>query len=264
MVIDFHTHAFPDKIARNAVQKLSQAAGGLLPQTDGTAAGLKQALKEDAVDLAVVLSIATNPHQMEKVNDFAISLNADPMLIAFGSVHPDAPNALEELERLQAAGIKGIKLHPEYQQFYADDEKMKPIYQAISRLGMVVLFHAGHDFGFPPPYHAMPDHLLGAMKWLDTPVVAAHWGGMGCAEEVLQKLAGTPLYFDTAFGYGVMAAPLAQKIMDIHGPDRLLFGSDIPWHRSCWEMRLLNTLDISDDDREKILSGNARKLLGIG
>jgi predicted TIM-barrel fold metal-dependent hydrolase len=263
MLIDFHTHAFPERIADKALQKLSFDSGGLDPQTQGTVSSLKQALCADAVDMAVVLSIATNPTQQGKVNDFVIEVNRDPMLFAFGSVHPDAPDALEELERLQAAGIKGIKLHPEYQGFYADDEKLKPIYRKISQLGLITLFHAGHDIGFPPPYHAMPDHLLGALKWLDAPVVAAHWGGMGCYEDVAKKLCGQPLYFDLSFGYGVIPKKLAQKIVDTHTPDRLLFGSDLPWHRPAWEKRLLDTLDLSDTDKDKICFQNAKKLLGI-
>ena len=263
MLIDFHTHAFPEAIAPRAMQNLSYAAGGLKPQTEGTAASLKERMQCDGVDMAVVLSIATNPAQQTKVNDFAISLNEDPALFAFGSVHPEAPNALEELERIHAAGLKGVKFHPEYQSFYADDEKMKPIYRKISQLGLITLFHAGQDIGFLPPYHAMPEHLLGALKWLEAPVVAAHWGGMGCTQAVLDRLCGEILYFDLSFGYGVIPKMQAQLIVDKHTPDRLLFGSDLPWHRPQWEKRLLDTLELSDSDREKICSGNARRLLNI-
>jgi predicted TIM-barrel fold metal-dependent hydrolase len=183
--------------------------------------------------------------------------------VAFGSVHPDAPDALEELERIHNAGLKGVKLHPEYQQFYADDEKMKPLYRKISQLGLITLFHAGQDIGFPPPYHGTPDQLLGALKWLDTPVVAAHWGGYSCGSEVLKKLCGENIWFDLSFGYGCIPGPIAQAIVDKHTPDRLLFGSDMPWHRPEWELRLLHSLDLSDSDREKICFRNAQKLLSL-
>lgn len=263
MLIDFHTHAFPERIAPSAMGKLSYDSGGLIPQTEGTVNSLKEQMRKDGVDLAVVLSIATNPSQQTKVNDFAIAMNEDPKLFAFGSVHPDAPDALQELDRLHEAGIKGIKLHPEYQSFFADEERMKPIYQKISQLGMITLFHAGQDLGFPPPYHCTPDHLLGAMRWLDAPVVAAHWGGMSCYEEVIQKLCGREIYFDLSFGYGVIPKKLAQTIIDRHTPDRLLFGSDLPWHRPSWEKRLLETLELSDGDKEKICCDNAKRLLEI-
>ena len=263
MLIDFHTHAFPERIAARAVAGLSHSSGGMVPQTDGTLASLKAGMDRDAVDMAVVLSIATNPKQQTNVNDFAISINADPRIAAFGSVHPDAPNALEELERIAAAGLKGVKFHPEYQRFYAGEERMKPIYQKISRLGLITLFHAGQDIGFAPPYHCLPEHLLGALKWLDGPVVAAHWGGYCCGLEVLDKLCGENLYFDLSLGYGILPKPTAQAIVDRHGPEKLIFGSDMPWHRPGWELRLVNSLDLGDADREKILSGNAKRLLSL-
>jgi predicted TIM-barrel fold metal-dependent hydrolase len=263
MLIDFHTHAFPEKIAARAVANLAHASGGLCPQTDGTVSSLKAEMKKDGVNIAVVQSISTNPRQMPKVNDFAMEINCDPAIVAFGSVHPDAPDALEELERIHAAGLKGVKFHPEYQHFYADDEKMKPIYRKISQLGLVTLFHAGDDYGFPPPYHGLPDHVKQALRWFDSPVVAAHWGGLGRGPEVLEKLCGENIYFDLSFGYSTIARDIAQAIIDKHGTDQLLFGSDMPWHRPTWELRLLNTLDISGEDREKICSGNAIKLLHL-
>lgn len=263
MLIDFHTHAFPEKIAARAVSKLADDAGGLAPQTDGTVSSLKQQMAMDGVDISVVHSIATNPKQQRKVNDFAVEINADPAIVAFGSVHPDAPDALEELERIAAAGLKGVKLHPEYQGFYADDPRMQPIYRKISQLELITLFHAGQDYGFAPPYHAMPEHLLGALKYFDSPVVAAHWGGYGCCFEVLEKLCGAPLWFDLSFGYCSMPKPTAQAILDKHGADRLLFASDMPWHRPAWEKRLLDSLDLSQEDREKIDFRNAMGLLKL-
>ena len=263
MLIDFHTHAFPEKIAARAVSKLAHEAGGLAPQTDGTADSLKAQMDADGVDISVVLSIATNPAQQHKVNDFAIALNADPRLVAFGSVHPDAPDALEELERIAAAGLKGVKLHPEYQQFYADEERMKPIYRKISQLGLITLFHAGMDIGFPPPYHAMPERMKRALRWFDSPVVAAHWGGCYCSQEVLETLCGETIFFDLSFGYGSIPKTMAQAILDKHGPEKLLFGSDMPWHRPAWEKRLIESLDLSGEDTEKIYWRNAQGLLGI-
>lgn len=263
MLIDFHTHAFPDKIASRAMDKLSYDSGGLNPQTNGTFENLKIQMNRDGVDISVVQSIATNPGQQENVNNFAFEINKDSSIVAFGSVHPDAPDALCELERIKDMGLKGVKFHPEYQSFYADDEKMKPIYRKISQLGLITLFHAGHDYGFGTPYHGMPDNLIGALKWFDSPVVAAHWGGVGCGEEVISKLCGMDIWFDLSFGYGNMPKSFAQQIVDKHTPDRLLFASDMPWHRPAWEMMLLDTLDISESDREKIYFKNALKLLEL-
>ena len=263
MLIDFHTHAFPERIAQRAVSSLAHGSGGMVPQTDGTLDSLKEQMDKDGVDISVVLSIATNPKQQHSVNDFAMEMNRDDRIVAFGSVHPNAPDAIAELERMAAAGLKGVKFHPEYQCFYADEERMKPIYRKISQLGLITTFHAGQDIGFAPPYHCLPEHLLGALRWLDTPVVAAHWGGYCCGAEVIDKLCGENLYFDLSFGYGCIPKPSAQAILDKHGPDRLLFGSDMPWHRPEWELRLLHSLNISPEDQEKILWKNAAKLLNL-
>lgn len=263
MLIDFHTHAFPEKIAGRAMANLSHASGGLEPQTDGTLSGLKAEMQKDGVDISVVLGIATNPAQQTNVNNYAAEMNKDSSIVAFGSVHPDAPDALEELERIKELGLKGIKLHPEYQEFFVDDERMKPIYKKISELGLITLFHAGQDYGYNEPFRCMPDAMERALKWFDAPVIAAHWGGVGCGKEVVKHLCGKDIWFDLSFGYGRMPKSFAQEIADKHTPDRLLFGSDMPWHRPAWEKRLIETLDLSTEDKEKIYYKNAMKLLKI-
>lgn len=262
MIIDFHTHAFPDKLAPKAMKVLSSQSA-FEPWTDGTISGLKQSMDEFGIDISVVLGIATNPQQQKAVNDFLIEQNKDDRLVAFGSVHPDAPDALFELERLKAAGIKGIKLHPEYQCFYPDDEKMKPIYEKISELGLITVFHAGFDYGYPPPYHAMPENLYNALKWFSSPVIAAHWGGQNCTEGVLEKLCDLPVYFDISFGYGTIARPTAVKIIENHGIDKMLFGTDSPWHKPPFEKSMVELLGLSEDEKNKIYSQNAKKLLNI-
>ena len=262
MLIDFHTHAFPDRIGPAAVEKLSLVSGGLEYHTDGTVAGLRRSMVAGGVDLSVVLSIATNAHQQKSVNDFAASINGQD-IVAFGSVYPHAENALEELERIKALGLKGVKLHPDYQGFAVDDLKMKPLYRKISQLGLITVFHAGVDYGFAPPYGCMPEHLATALGWFDAPVVAAHWGGINCGEEVLRYLGGSDVYFDTSFGYGMMPRYYAEKILEKHGVDRMLFGTDSPWHTAAMERRLLDNLGLTEKERAKIDSENAINLLQL-
>ncbi len=264
MIIDFHTHAFPDKIANRAVEGLSFASGGLVPQTEGSLSSLKEEMKADGVDVSVVLGIATNPMQQKNLNNFAAEISNQDCFVGFGSIHPEAEDALEELERIKELGLKGVKLHPEYQGFFVDDERMKPIYKKISQLGLITVFHSGQDIGFNEPFHCMPQNLENALKWFDSPVVAAHWGGSGCAKQVVKYLCGKEnLWFDISFGYGTMPKQFAQEILEAQTPDRLLFGSDMPWHRPKWEMRLLESLDLSIDDKEKIYYKNALRLLKL-
>ena len=263
MLIDFHTHAFPEKIAERAISKLSFASGGLQPQTNGTLSGLKESMKKGGVDVSVVMNIATNAEQQRNVNDFAASINNREDIFAFGSVFPDSPDALSELERIKSLGLLGVKLHPDYQGFLVDDEKMKPIYKKISQLGLITLFHAGFDYGFAPPYGATPERLEKALYWFDSPVIAAHWGGVCCGEGVLERLCGKDVYFDTSFGYGTMPKYYAQKIIEKHGSEKILFGTDTPWHNKDMEMRLLCSLELSEKEMQNITHNNAKKLLGI-
>lgn len=263
MLIDFHTHCFPDKIAEKAISKLSFASGGLNPYTDGTVSGLKKIMDENGVDAAVVLNIATNADQQKNVNTFAASINNEKNIFSFGSVFPKSENAIEELENIKASGLKGVKLHPDYQGFSVDDPELKPIYKKISQLGLITVFHAGFDYGFPPPYGGTPEKMLKALSWFDSPVVAAHWGGINCNQEVLDKLCGTDIYFDTSFGYSMLPKYYVEKIIEKHGTDKILFGTDTPWHTASMEMRLLNSLNLTHSEMDKITHQNALKLLDI-
>jgi predicted TIM-barrel fold metal-dependent hydrolase len=158
-------------------------------------------------------------------------------------------------------GLKGIKFHPEYQHFFVDDEKMKPLYRKASELGLIITFHAGEDMGYPAPYHATPERLRTAAKWIDSPMICAHWGSANMGEDVLKYLCDIPVYFDTGFGYATMPKCRAQEILDKKGADWILFGSDCPWHSPSWDVRMIETLDISESDKEKIYHLNAEKLL---
>ena len=218
---------------------------------------------KDGVDISVVMYIATNADQMRKVNDFAASINNKKDIFAFGSVFPFAPDAIEELERIKNLGLPGIKLHPEYQGFSVDDERLFPLYKKISELGLITLFHAGVDYGFSPPYGATPKKLAVVLRHFSSPVIAAHWGGVLCGEDVIKHLCGKDIYFDLSFGYGTMPKYLAEKIIERHGTDKLLFASDTPWHSPTLELSLIGSLGLSKEDLSKIKSENAKKLLCI-
>ena len=264
MITDTHTHCFPDKLAPCAIGSLSQQLGGYKPYADGTLAGMQKLMYEAGVGRSVIASIATNAHQMKSVNNFAAEcMQNNDDIIGFGSIFPDADDVMEELERIKLLGLKGVKLHPDFQQFFVDDEKMKDIYKKISSLDLVLLFHSGVDDGFKPPYHCTPERLLNALEWLETPAIAAHWGGNKMSCEVIERLCGTGIYFDTALGYNYLSKETAENIIKKHGADKILFGSDSPWHSPKMERDFINSLDISDTSKAKIFEENAEKLFGI-
>lgn len=264
MLIDFHVHAFPDAVAEKAIPRLSACSGGVVPAYDGKISSLKLYMLENHVDYAVVLNIATNPHQQKKVNDFALSMLRDEMLIPFGSIHPESTDALSELERLKAAGIKGIKLHPDYQNFFVDEARMFPIYRKIADLGLITVFHAGVDIGYPKPVHCTPQRLFKILDLFgEAPVVAAHFGGYMLWEEGLQVLCGTKIYLDTAFSYGKIPPQIAKAVIEAHDPNRILLGSDMPWSTAANEERLIRSLQLDTVVTDAILFNNAKRLLSI-
>ncbi len=264
VVIDFHTHCFPDKIAEKAIEILRKRSGITRPFHNGTVDGLLSLQRNDGVDYSVVLNIATNPHQQESVNNFAISLKDVDGIIPFGSVHPDSPDALNELERLAENGIKGVKLHPDYQDFFVDDKKMFPIYEKIASLGLVTLFHCGFDIGYPEPVHCTAEALASVLDIFgNVPVVAAHFGGIWSMPETRKHLAGKNVYLDTAYCYGTITPRYAKEIIDIHGVDKILFGSDAPWNAPSQDIELIKCFGLTESEEKAVLGENARKLLGI-
>ena len=264
MIIDFHTHCFPDKLAARAVQRLSDAGGGLMHYADGTLEGLRQQMTQHNIDLSVVLNIATKPEQQTNVNNFAATIDKEPDIIAFGSVFPGAPDAFEELERIKELGLKGVKFHPEYQQFGIDEPRMFPIYDYALSKGLMLIFHAGHDPAFDPPWHSSPKRFADVYKTLGGgTIICAHLGGINQWDEVEQYLVGTGIYLDTSMGLDYYSHEQFLRIVKAHGADKILFGSDSPWSEAGKEKDTILSLSLTDEEKNLILCDNAKRLLGI-
>lgn len=264
MIIDFHTHCFPDKIAEKAVEQLRLRSGILNPAHHGSVSQLLECQRRAGVDYSVVLNIATNPKQQHNVNEFAISQLSVDGLIPFGSVHPDSEDALDELDRLKRAGIKGIKLHPDYQEFYADDDRMLPIYEKIGKLGLITVFHCGIDFGYPSPIHCTAQRLARILpSFGGAPVVAAHLGGVCDSDNVLKYLAGKDIYLDTAYSVGALCPKTAKEVADAHGADKILFATDSPWNDPIFGIEFIKCIGLNEADEKAVLGGNAARLLKI-
>jgi hypothetical protein len=154
MVIDFHTHCFPDPLAGKAIAELEKN-WGIKAVHDGTADGLKRYMKTCGVDISVVLPVATKPSQVKTINEWAKSNRCDSLHF-FGAVHPDDGDFCGTVQWLKENGFAGVKLHPDYQRFFADEKRMMPLYEALRDAGLIVVFHAGMDIGFPSPIHCTP------------------------------------------------------------------------------------------------------------
>jgi len=262
MIIDFHTHAFPDALAPRVIPLLAQEAG-IPARLDGTIAGLLASMRAAGVDHSVMLQIATKPSQNHTVNTWAIARN-EPGIIPFGSVHPHGEDWRSELNRLAAAGIKGVKFHPEYQQFYVDDDALLPVYEHLDALGLIVVFHAGVDVGIAPPVHGTPDHFARVLDRLPRGrTVLAHLGGWKCWEDVERRLVGSHLIFDTSYCNGFIDPEHMRRMIDGHGTDRFVMGSDSPWDDPSAAISAIRRLGLDEHDEQAILGGNAARLLGL-
>ncbi len=277
MIIDVHTHVYPEKIAGKAVSKLERVSG-VPAKVNGVKSGLTASMERAGVDYSLLLPVATSAKQVDKINEEAGETNArgeETGLLSFGGIHPDTDNYKEVLRRVKALGLKGIKLHPDYQGTFFDDIRYKRIVAYATELGLYIMVHAGEDIGLPDPIHCRPDHVLEMMADTGTDkLILAHMGGWRLWEEVKEKLAGNRnLYFDTAFSMtnlerdGVKGMLDEEQFVDLvraHGSDRILFGTDSPWsdQKSCVDW--IEKTALTGEEKEQIFSGNARRILGIG
>ncbi len=263
MIVDFHTHIFPDKIAARSIEALS-VVSGVKAATDGTLNGLLASMDKSGVDLSVIMPVVTKPSQFESVNTFAAKVSEQyaGRLLSFGGIHPDSEDYKTELNRIKELGLPGIKLHPDYQGVMIDDVRYMNIIEYADALGLIILVHAGIDIGLPQPVHCPPDK---ARKVLDTikpqKLVLAHMGGWKQWDEVYEYLAGEQVYLDTAFSFDYMTLNMFMKLWEKHDKDKILFATDSPWSNASRDMQALNALPLTALEKEAIFSGNAKKLL---
>lgn len=262
MIIDFHTHMFPDFLAAKTIPYLAEISK-FPNHTDGTLKGTVESMDKYGIDKSVVCNIATNAKQTENVNNFAIEINKNDRLISFGSVHPDC-DYIYFLDKLKDCGIKGIKLHPDYQGFFIDDVKMQKVYEEILKRGFVLIFHSGVDDGIGEPVHATPERIknvIGMFRGEKT--VFAHMGAFRLWDEVCRYLIEEDVYFDTSCSAGFIEPSMFEKMVVSHGTDKILFATDLPWTNPEEGIAEIKGLNISEEEKKNILGNNALKLLEI-
>ena len=278
MIIDFHTHTFPDKIAPAAIQKLKEASH-TTAFTTGTEAELIASMKKCGIAKSVVLPIATNLEKIVHINDISAEKNKGGELIYFGCIHPDYENFRDELKRIKSIGIKGIKLHPFYQNTDFDDIKYKRLLDCAEELRLITVVHSGLDVGFPGIERCTPEMMKNVIDEVRPErLVLAHMGGWRCWEESAELLSGKGVFIDTSFSVGKMSQDEnyypeedlkllsyenAAKIISAYGEDHVLFGTDSPWSEQKASIDEIMMLPVSAEAKEKILHRNAESILGL-
>ncbi len=263
MVGDLHKHDIPPQKAPIILSKLSSKAD--IPHfTDGTILGLVDSMKKAEIDLSLISRITIHPEQVAATNRWLLGCTRKSIL-PMATIHPDQPEGDKYIEDLQNTGFKGIKLHPDYQGFCADDRRMFPFYETAQALQMPLLFHAGLDRGLKPPFKAMPKHLLNVHRQFPRlKMIAAHMGGEDNYDETEATLLGKDIYLDTAFVLRIMNKNTLKRFFIKHPIERFLFGTDSPFTDQKTELQFFNNLPfLTPEEKETIVSKNAVELLNI-
>lgn len=262
MLIDVHAHAWPDKVAKSAIPALQEAGNNWKAQYDGTLNGLLAEMDRVGIDFTIVQPVATKPRQIASINDWAIAVT-NPRLIMFGAMHPDFENPAEEIARLAAHGIRGLKLHPEHQSFEPNDPRMDPVYEAAIEHGLLVFFHAGRD-EIHPGAHSTPKYFAELMRrYPEMRLVLAHMGSYKLWDEVAEEIAGCDAWFDTAYCPGILPDDQFVALARKHGVEKIMFGTDGPWTNPEVEIAHLRSMGFTAEELEGILGGNAARMLGL-
>lgn len=243
-VIDVHAHIYPERVAPLAVTSISNFYHRVPMHHDGTIEDLLAAGKRAGVRRHLIFSCATSLHQVQSINNFIIKeCAAAPELIGLGTIQIGYEDYEAEFDRLYAAGIRGIKIHPDFQEFYLDDERMMPIYRSIADHHMFLLAHSG-DYRYEYSSPTRLARVARALPQLD--IIAAHLGGWMCWKEARQQLVTLPnMYMDTCSVLGFVGDEPLQQLLEVYDHTHIFFGTDYPMWDAAEEIARLRAA-ISD------------------
>jgi uncharacterized protein len=259
-VIDFHTHAFPDPIAKVAIPTLEQE-GGIKAYLDGTVSALLDSMDRSGIEQSVLCSIATRPEQFAPILEWSKQIRSE-RIVPFPSLHPNDPDLLAHLQLIHDEGFKGVKMHSYYQDYFLDDPNLDELYERMSALGMILVIHAGYDIAFPRIRKADPRRILAVCRRFPRlKLIATHLGGWDEWADVRALLTGEPIYMELSFALDFLDQEQIRDILLSHPPEYLLFGTDSPWTEQAATLEKLAKLALPEPLFGQITGDNARRLL---
>lgn len=260
-IIDCHCHVYPEKIAKQAVEGISNFYS--MPMAYyGSCDELISSGNEIGVGHYIIFSVATTPHQVSSINGFiakTVEENKD-IMSGFGTLHPDSESIEADIEQIIALGLKGVKMHPDFQKFKIDDEKCDKIY-SLCQGRLPILLHTGdsrYDFSNPDRMKSVLD------RYPNLTVIGAHFGGWSCWDEAAEKLSGYDnFYVDCSSTFHWKSPEECVRLVRKFGADKVLFGVDFPmWsHKKEYEKFLM--MNLNEDENRKILFENANRLFSL-
>lgn len=267
-IVDAHCHIYPPKIAARAVDSVGEfyhipmlgvpAEAGIIP---GTPEHLLAISEGTGITHHLVHSVAVKAQTVESINDFIAGECArHPNFIGFAAMHQDYADPRAELVRAKAAGLRGIKIHPDTQGVNLDDDRLMRVYEIAQELGLPVLIHMG-DYRYD---YSHPRRLRRVLhEFPDLVVCGAHFGGWSVFDLAVEYLADERCYLDCSSSMKFIGLRRTRELIDIYGADRILFGSDFPMWDPGVELRRLKSVGLSADDWEKITFRNVERFVGL-
>jgi uncharacterized protein len=284
MIIDCHTHLYTPAIIAN-VLRIEGLAAFLHLDTKTVASRTEiSALKKEAaaagVRACLLLTVASANGVREANDQFLGITEGEADLFMAGAIHPSIPRIDEELQKLSRRGIRALKLSSFSQKFDLESEETIRLFDKIraynttsSQRFFVILdtfYKADLFFGVADNYLTTPERLGRlAAQFPEIDFVAAHMGGLAAPFcEIEDHL--TPrnnLYLDTSNAAYTLSRKEFTRLLTLHGPERILFGTDWPWFGHEEEIAhvgsLLGEAGFSPQEQSQVFSGNISRLLGI-
>jgi len=263
-VIDFHTHAFPDGLAERAVQALLEEGRkkyDVQAYLDGRISSLLASMDQSGIEKSIICSIATKPSQFDPIMKWSKLIMSD-RIIPFPSLHPESPDAVEQVKQIKTEGFKGVKFHPYYQDFSIDEKRLFPIYEELQKQRLIVVMHTGFDLAFERDRRCDPERILRVLEaFPDLKLVTTHLGAWEDWDQVEKHLSGKRIYMEISFSLDCMPKETARRIIMNHPKDHILFGTDSPWADQGHAVSLLKGLELGQEMEDRILRENALKFL---
>lgn len=258
--IDFHTHVYPDTIAPKAADSIREFYSLGNETMDGSVKMLLEKGAAAGTWRYVILPVAVRPENTRHINNFILeTLAQEPKFFGFGTVHAAMENITEEVDYIQKNGLRGIKMHPDFQVFHIDDPRLFPMYEQIQGQLPVILHMGDRRYDYSHP--ARLRHLLQLFPKLQ--VIAAHFGAYELYAEAYDLLKDTNCFFDVSSSLMFMEEGVAESYINRYGADRFVYGSDYPMWDPSVEMQRFLRLKLTDEQFEQIAHKTAENILKL-
>lgn len=261
MIIDAHCHVWPDHVA---AQVLASRPSDLDPVHDGTLTGLQRTMDAAGVAHAMCLGVAAVARTVERTNEFIGSVDR-ARFTPFGTVHPELP--LEQnLKSLRNNGIRGVKLHPLFQDLSLSDPRVTELLHGLAADGVTVITHAGAGGSDAANERGTPAVLRAALDAVpDLRLIACHFGGYHRLDEAEELIVGSRAYLETSWPprLGDLDKERVRALIRRHGAQRVVFGSDWPMADPAAEIASVRALGLEPHEEDAILGNTLAGILGL-